>query len=538
MNRETADTESMSLAGERVREELKRRVSAIVVYVLCPLSLGVLVGAAYSWPRTLRMTIEFFQLGERAFAAASGSSLFDKLLWMDLSTMSVLIVLLLSLHLFLGTARLLVQRLRAKTWQEFKSRVYRNRLLPQGLGPVAIRLGLIGTLISFVLIAMMLFGGARLPELGESVAAAETQPVLSAEVGRKSFVVFLFLCASLYSSLVGCAVGYFAVPVLEWVGAYAAGRAMISQRDAEVAEQQYALRLEQASRELGLLARQAGSVQAASSGLTECAEAIRQTRVSLVEVCRNMNETAQVAREVLDVRQVIRRAAGDLFQVCRTAESASELYQKQADEAKLTASGLQEAASETAHQFTHAVTELKAATESMRRDATAAAEDLAGTLAGLLDGLQQGIGSITRTQAAQEELARQTAGSVAACAGPVAEASQRITAIALELERLTKSGAGAEQSMKQAAQAVGPAVGGVHAALGELRGSLEDLHPRRAPSDPKAVSVRRMGSGGDDGPKPAAGVAVGERFPSPSGKQRRSFWRRLFGGGDGQSERR
>jgi len=528
----------MSLAGERVREELKRRVSAIVVYVLCPLSLGVLVGAAYSWPRTLRMTIEFFQLGERAFAAASGSSLFDKLLWMDLSTMSVLIVLLLSLHLFLGTARLLVQRLRAKTWQEFKSRVYRNRLLPQGLGPVAIRLGLIGTLISFVLIAMMLFGGARLPELGESVAAAETQPVLSAEVGRKSFVVFLFLCASLYSSLVGCAVGYFAVPVLEWVGAYAAGRAMISQRDAEVAEQQYALRLEQASRELGLLARQAGSVQAASSGLTECAEAIRQTRVSLVEVCRNMNETAQVAREVLDVRQVIRRAAGDLFQVCRTAESASELYQKQADEAKLTASGLQEAASETAHQFTHAVTELKAATESMRRDATAAAEDLAGTLAGLLDGLQQGIGSITRTQAAQEELARQTAGSVAACAGPVAEASQRITAIALELERLTKSGAGAEQSMKQAAQAVGPAVGGVHAALGELRGSLEDLHPRRAPSDPKAVSVRRMGSGGDDGPKPAAGVAVGERFPSPSGKQRRSFWRRLFGGGDGQSERR
>ena len=578
MSEDTPEKLQDHLAKERAREEWKRRVSTVVVYLLCPLSLAVLAFSAYSWPRTLGMSIEFLRSGRKAFEVARGGNLLDNLLWLDLSTMSALIVFLVSLTLFIGSGRLIVGRMRARTWEEFKARVFKTRLLPHGLGPVAVRLGLLGTLLSFVLIAMILFqkeasGSSRsetqsaatqptatqpatmqsttvqassspAPETGEKMAGGgkgneerETDQT-SVEAGQRSFAVFLFLCASLYSTLVGCAMGYFVVPVLEWVGAHAAGRAMISQYDAEVAEQQYAIRLEQASRELTLVAKQAGSVQDASRGLSECVEAIRETRVSLVEVSRHINDTADVAREVLEGRHAIRRAAGDLFRVCRAAESANELYMKQAEDAKTVASGLQEATSGTASQFLEAVAELKELTTLMRRDATTAAEELGGSLTGLLEGLQKNIRAITRTQAAQEELARKTAGSIAACAGPVVQASERIAAIASTLDNLARTGPGDAEGTRRVVGEVGAAVGEVGAAMDELQGSLESLHPARPASRPKAVDARRVGTDRSGAPTQGAEESAASSA-SAAGAGKRGLWHRLFGGdGNGQERGR
>jgi hypothetical protein len=550
-------------AEEMAKGQLKRRASVLAIYLLCPVSLAAMLLAVYSWLRTIGMTVRFVRFGAIEFLEAGNLSLFDRLLWLDISTMSALIALLLSLFLLIGTASVISQYRRARDWRDFNGRVYEERLLPQSLGPVAIRLGLIGTLISFVLIAMVLFrdpaalgrdagptGAAALPGVTGSatgpsdgatpVGGEAPQPsgdTILARSGRTSSQVFLLLCASLYSTLVGCTVGYFVVPVLDRVGECAAGRAQISQREADLAEQQYVSRLEQASRELALLAEQSNSVQAAAVGLAKCVEAIRETQTYLATVRREMMRGVQDAREAQKIAQEMTHAAGDLRGACQSIERASDFYQQQVNEAKLVGSGLQDAASRAAGGLTDAIGDLKGVAESMRKDALAPTGELVGSLTSLVGGLKDNIKSLLRTQSAQEELTRGAANSVTACTEPIARATKKVTAVANELKELARAGADAQQDTKQTVEGVRAGVQDVQSALRELRELLEELRAQRTELSIELASGQRGCLGAGDEARQAGGpAALGAPLAESGGRTRRGFLRRLFGRGSGRKK--
>ena len=221
---------------------------------LCPCAGLLTAFAVIIWYNTFAITRAFVASGSLEFLTERELNLYDKLLTLDISSTSALIILLFSSSLFCGSLKII--SVHKRKGKEKYSYAYRLRLFPSGIDSICVRLGLIGTLISFVLIALMLFPSSskdnkaqdEFSESDPTAVVAETTgnkdgvqtadeaeipplqqtPTLNVEsfqrASQSSFQVFLLLCASLYSTLVGCVFGYFVIPFFEWIAAWATGQ--------------------------------------------------------------------------------------------------------------------------------------------------------------------------------------------------------------------------------------------------------------------------------------------------------------------------
>lgn len=284
---------------ERQALARSRRVAFWTLVVCSLLAIPLAVYCWYLWALTARECLTFptktfaeLQL----FNISSASTWQDYLIGLDLSSFSALTLALLFTRLaYLGTRNTLQYYYRDR--DEFFGRAYHRVLFSEGFETLCVRFGLLGTLLSFTLVAVLFMSKGASPdaqnsatkpgaiassdaEAGNETAAAtehatqetmassadaavsspqptETESPTPASTGSLALSsddkskdaqtqaeqftssIFILLCASLVSTFVGTGVAYTITPSLNWINERALGLHQLSQADARFAAEEF-----------------------------------------------------------------------------------------------------------------------------------------------------------------------------------------------------------------------------------------------------------------------------------------------------------
>ena len=163
-------------------------------------------------------------------------------------------------------------------------------IFPESFDLLAVRLGLLGTLLSFLL--------AAIAHLAPDDAA-----------GESSQAIFFLLCASLTSTFVGCTVAYLFVPLVNWLNDLATGFAFIEAGEADTREQQFVERLDSL---LGGMQRLDGTLAAMATTAEQFHElslSMSSSRQSFDDLLRQLQAATTnfqiVASEFSDLRSTL-----------------------------------------------------------------------------------------------------------------------------------------------------------------------------------------------------------------------------------------
>ncbi len=241
------------------RGSRSRKAALWLLRVLAIPAFAATPAAVYLWVRTLETCWDTYFLRRQASSLVlnpgSAESLLEFFIKLDLSSCSALICLLLVAFLAKSGLRnswIVPYREADRFWRS----AYAYHLFPSNFWSLSIQLGLIGTLLSFVFAALTMIADLSdmsaestvkqetLTETDSTRATSQqgespTPPKLSGSQAaypsdqeqdtakrakQSSQRIFLLLCASLISTLVGCVVAYLILPPLEWVNGIAMGR--------------------------------------------------------------------------------------------------------------------------------------------------------------------------------------------------------------------------------------------------------------------------------------------------------------------------
>jgi len=223
--------------------------------------------------------------------AAGWQSYFSGL---DISSFSALILALTcTLAAYDGVKNTI--RRRYMDGKAYCNRAYDGFLFSPKFGPLCIRLGLLGTLASFLLAAISQLSAAtqggsdsetrtleqRTQEVvaeaspgeansssgaADAVTASVGQPQATA-TGQLSGQIFLLLCASLVSTFTGCFVAYVVVPPLNWLNDHAIGLCQRTPIDEDAVTEEFLRQIDRTCTELDKFRAVVDGVAAAANGM-------------------------------------------------------------------------------------------------------------------------------------------------------------------------------------------------------------------------------------------------------------------------------
>jgi hypothetical protein len=302
---------------ERQALARSRRLAFWTLAVCSLVAIPLAVYCWYFWALTARecLTLPSKTFKELLlFNITSTSSWQSYLIGLDISSFSALTLALLFTRLaYLGTRNTLHYYYRDR--DEFFGRAYHRVLFSEGFETLCVRFGLLGTLLSFTLVAVLFMGKADSPgeqnadnqpdvaasadadadadveAESEAVAATEDatqaksapssdtavpsqQPTETesptpastgslalssddesndAQTEAEQFTssIFILLCASLVSTFVGTGVAYAITPSLNWINERAIGLHQLSQADARFAAEEFFRQVARTSERLG-----------------------------------------------------------------------------------------------------------------------------------------------------------------------------------------------------------------------------------------------------------------------------------------------
>jgi hypothetical protein len=196
----------------------RRRVALNLMRFLLIAAVGGSVFGWILWLRTVSAGVRIYILRQGVSSVLSGAAQrtwFQWLIDLDLSSFAAAIFLLVVLR-FLGYGfdHCVLAPRRAGFW----SRAHGRYLFTEEWSRLILRLGLIGTLISFIFAALTLIGEQQ-----------------------ESDKIFLLLCAALFGILVGCVFTFVVMPALEKLNAMAMGRHLITIEQQAAPEEQLLL---------------------------------------------------------------------------------------------------------------------------------------------------------------------------------------------------------------------------------------------------------------------------------------------------------
>lgn len=201
------------------------------------------------------------------------------LVGLDLSACSALVVFLTALCLARNgwnSAWSLRSREGAKFWDH----AYPGRLFSDAFSLLMVRLGLIGTLVSFVFAALTLIGdmetGAPREEAVAVAPVAEKDALVETtrQTDGNSQKIFLLLCAALVSTLVGSVAAYLVFPFVEAVHSRALGVPQGEEADAEDELRGFGAAVELVNRSLDQTHLRLNSLNAVLQGAGELASKV------------------------------------------------------------------------------------------------------------------------------------------------------------------------------------------------------------------------------------------------------------------------
>jgi ABC-type transporter Mla subunit MlaD len=291
---------------ERQALARSRRVAFGILAICSLLAIPLAIYCWYFWALTARecLTLPSKTFKELLlFNITSTSSWQSYLIGLDISSFSALTLALLFTRLaYLGTRNTLQYYYRDR--EEFFGRAYHRVLFSEGFETLCVRFGLLGTLLSFTLVAVLFMGkadssgeqnadnqsgvvaSADAEAESETVAATEDttqaedtavpsqQPTETesptpaaagslalssddksndAQTEAEQFTssIFILLCASLVSTFVGTGVAYAITPSLNWINERALGLHQLSQADARFAAEEFFRQVARTSERLG-----------------------------------------------------------------------------------------------------------------------------------------------------------------------------------------------------------------------------------------------------------------------------------------------
>jgi ABC-type transporter Mla subunit MlaD len=183
-------------------------------------------------------------------------------------------------------------------------RAYHSILFTEGFESLCIRMGLLGTLLSFLLAAVSQIALAQTTQaaaLGTTVAdriaavarepadaagqpGADTEPTqITSATSKLSSDIFLLLCASLVSTFVGTGVAYLVTPSLNWLNERAVGLHQLSYADPRMAAEEFFRQIARTSERLA-------QFETTTMKLAEAADHISSFEVSVGTAARKLTD--------------------------------------------------------------------------------------------------------------------------------------------------------------------------------------------------------------------------------------------------------
>jgi hypothetical protein len=300
----------------------KRRLSLNLMRLLLIAAIPGTVFGWILWLRTVRAGISIYILREGVSSVLTGTahrSWFQWLVDLDLSSFAAAIFLLVMLRFVVcGFRHCVLAPRRAGFW----SRAHGRYLFSEEWSRLILRLGLIGTLVSFIFAALTLIGdkenqssaGSETQAVHKESTAGPTAAVYDAEIGQESTneparrsdglspgasgdqvsarkttqssdKIFLLLCAALFGILVGCVLAFVVMPLLEKLNGIGMGRHLIAFREQAAPEEEQLLHsMVFLNQELEAFARNAHTLNETLAGAQRIIQATERATDSMAGV--------------------------------------------------------------------------------------------------------------------------------------------------------------------------------------------------------------------------------------------------------------
>ncbi len=324
MNRPPVPSGHGSLKTQLGAEERAFRATsrAVAFYAIAVSSVAACVAAVYFWHlwvATARTCVNTYILRTTASALiepGKAESLRDYLAGLDISSFSALILALLFTRLAVtGIKNTIVNLYRDGT--SYFDHAYHGILFPITFEQLCIRLGLLGTLLSFLLAAISQMGdaspatsaastvtlqrqvenisreGASHREVATGDSSVSSRAVTTSELSGQ---MFLLLCASLVSTFVGTGAAYIVTPSLNWVHDRAVGRHQLREVDPAFACEEFFRQIDRTSLRLAQFDVTTSKIATAAEQMSRFEEGVTRAAEKLDALLRGI-ETAVVLFE-------------------------------------------------------------------------------------------------------------------------------------------------------------------------------------------------------------------------------------------------
>ena len=342
------DTESLEAgplttvlnSAERETWARSRRVAFGVLAALSVAASAAAIYFWYLWVLTAQACIDAYiyeTATPRLLSGEQNSGFQERFIALDISSFSAMILALLFTRLaYVGGRNTIRYYLRDR--KSYFERAYHSVLFTEGFDSLCIRLGLLGTLLSFLLAAISQMGdtsnvtpaprfstlesqvAAIAEETGEAASASRSgdEPVEETlTTSRLSENMFLLLCASLVSTFVGTGVAYVVTPSLNWLNDRAVGRHQTLQVDMQAVAEEFFLQIDRTSRRLA-------EFETTTVKLTEAADHISSFEISVGTTADQLKKLLVGLKGGIEVFEAFNRNAKQLATKLDRLESLSD----------------------------------------------------------------------------------------------------------------------------------------------------------------------------------------------------------------------
>ncbi len=331
---ESSLTKTALNARERQEGAKSRKVAFAVLGAISVLACGFAAYSWYLWGVTARACMDTYILGESTSKLLSGEvgSWQETFSSLDISSFSALILALLFTRLaYVGCRNVWLWARREGP--AFFDHAHHTVLFTEGFETLSIRLGLLGTLLSFLLAALTQMSQSpaqsipvATPSFSQSAAIAaqaETEGATATKSDDSSTSqgnlaasdlsgqMFLLLCASLVSTFVGTGVAYVITPSLNWLNDRAVGRHQIAEEDASYVAEEFFRQIARTSERLA-------QFETTTAKVAEAAEKISgfETHINVFE------------RQIMGFEASIAKASERIVDLVTGLQSAVQTFEK------------------------------------------------------------------------------------------------------------------------------------------------------------------------------------------------------------------
>lgn len=419
-----ADTESTQ-AKEPAEKQPRR---AIVVVLLLLFSAATVIGAA-ALVRTFQLAGRFLEKGGGSFKidAHSRWAVADRILALDLAACAAAVVLFFFALLTVFCVKVLLKGRGALP------------VFPAKFAQFCVQLGLLGALIAFAMIAWDL---GRVPST--TAATPTTIPAAVAKVreaaatrqaqrgtATDSAHIFLMLCASLYSTLVGCFCAYVAIPAARRVvpGLMGMGWSADDKAGApEEAEGDYVRRLREASAAMESAGSAGKAIDKLGTRVESLDRKLEQVQTSFDTSTKSLADAAGKMSSLGNSATKLSDAATGMSGVATLINAAANNYQRQTDQMEKRLNTLAEPVKGMVNRMESALNNFSGVTGDLKKEFMGPMARLAATIGDAIGGIAGTLGSLVKGRQDDQALLEKMHNELSECGKRIDSAEQTVRA--------------------------------------------------------------------------------------------------------------